>query len=325
MGIRGVFRGTRGLWVLGLLLLLWGCTPGQAQVGGVVRDASGAPVEGARVWLGDALAHTNERGEYVFGDVRPGERALVILADGYRAFDRVLHVQAGPQRVDAALEPKIQAPEPKEATGGGDRSAPEPEPAEPAAVEPASQEPPRFKLPLPGGLDWLLSTEPGGKFYGGSPNPGHTGRSHFSFDLIDNNRQQGELSGKRPVPVLAAAGGTVVEVRNSVICQGCEFGYGNYVKLDHGNGFTTTYGHLRYPSVTVRLGERVRQGQVLGFMGNTGHSTGIHLHFEVRYRDQGAPQSAVLNRVLMEGIPLSQYKVGTVSAPRYYRSTQEMP
>jgi len=325
MGIRGIVRGTRGLWVLGLLLLLWGCTPGQGQVGGVVRDASGAPVEGARVWLGDALAHTNERGEYVFTDVRPGEHALVILAQGYRTHDRLLNVGAGPQRVDATLQPKATKPEPAEATGGGDR-VPEParQPATPAETHDASQ-PPAFKLPLPGGLDWLLSTEPGGKFYGGSPNPGHTGHSHFSFDLIDNNRQQGELSGKRPVPVLAAAAGTVVEVRNSVICQGCDFGYGNYVKLDHGGGFTTTYGHLRYPSATVRLGERVRQGQVLGFMGNTGHSTGIHLHFEVRYRDQGAAQAAVLDRVRMEGLPLGQYKVGTVSDPRYYRSTQQMP
>lgn len=60
------------------------------------------------------------------------------------------------------------------------------------------------------------------------------------------------------------------------------FGYGNYVKIQHSDGTYTVYGHLAKDSVTVFAGETVQQGQVIAKMGNSGSSTGPHLHFEVR-------------------------------------------
>ncbi len=59
-------------------------------------------------------------------------------------------------------------------------------------------------------------------------------------------------------------------------------GYGNYVKIDHGNGIETLYGHMLNNSLAVSVGDIVQKGQVVGQVGNTGYSFGAHLHFEVR-------------------------------------------
>jgi murein DD-endopeptidase MepM/ murein hydrolase activator NlpD len=64
-------------------------------------------------------------------------------------------------------------------------------------------------------------------------------------------------------------------------------GYGNFVIIDHGGGFSTAYGHQSRLAVTV--GEQVSQGQVIGFSGDTGNSTGPHLHFETRVN--GIPEN----------------------------------
>ena len=76
-------------------------------------------------------------------------------------------------------------------------------------------------------------------------------------------------------PILAADAG-IVTVAGWV--DG--YGYGNRVMLDHGNGYVTLYAHLSV--IQVRVGQRVKRGDVLGQMGNTGRSTGTHLHFEIR-------------------------------------------
>ncbi|HEY5596730.1 MAG TPA: peptidoglycan DD-metalloendopeptidase family protein [Candidatus Bipolaricaulota bacterium] len=323
MRVKVFERCARAVWSLALLLSMSGCTPELGQVGGFIVDAHDRPVAEVSVWLGNHHTSTDAHGRYSFQDVPPGEYAFVALADGFISYDRVLTIGPGPQQVDVTLQPKASVE--VQATT---ETAPTPSKEKKTATTSAPLAPveiPSFKLPLPGGYDWLLSTQPGGKFYGGDSNLGHTGKSHFAFDFIDNNRQEGELTGKKTVPILAAADGVVVEVRNSIICQGCKFGYGNYVKLDHGGGFTAIYGHLRYPSVTVRVGQHVEQGQVLGFMGNTGHSTGIHLHFEIRYLDEGIERADVLSGLRLYSLSLSQYQVGSVSQPKYYRSSQRVP
>ncbi|MEI6042116.1 MAG: peptidoglycan DD-metalloendopeptidase family protein [bacterium] len=78
------------------------------------------------------------------------------------------------------------------------------------------------------------------------------------------------------VPILAAAEGTVIISKNS----GWNGGYGDYVVIKHANGTQTLYGHLS--STSVSAGSHVNKGQQIGRMGNTGQSTGVHLHFEVR-------------------------------------------
>ena len=77
-------------------------------------------------------------------------------------------------------------------------------------------------------------------------------------------------------PIVAAAAGEVIVSRNA----GWNGGYGNYVVIKHGNGTQTLYAHNSQN--IVYAGDSVVQGQVVGYVGNTGKSTGTHLHFEVR-------------------------------------------
>lgn len=83
-----------------------------------------------------------------------------------------------------------------------------------------------------------------------------------------------DLAGPVGTPIYATADGTVTDAGYN------NGGYGNLIKLDHGRGIETRYGHLS--SFTVRAGERVKRGQMIGRMGSTGRSTGSHLHYEVR-------------------------------------------
>ncbi|MBM3708020.1 MAG: hypothetical protein FJW69_06745 [Actinobacteria bacterium] len=74
-------------------------------------------------------------------------------------------------------------------------------------------------------------------------------------------------------PVIAAAGGEVIQAEYMG-------GYGYTILIYHGGGFTTVYGHLS--GFAVSKGQKVKQGQVIGYVGSTGFTTGPHLHFEVR-------------------------------------------
>ena len=83
-----------------------------------------------------------------------------------------------------------------------------------------------------------------------------------------------DIAAPSGTPILAADGG-------SVIVSGYDpGGYGNYVSISHGNGYVTLYGHMSSRAVSV--GATVTQGQVIGYVGSTGLSSGPHLHYEVR-------------------------------------------
>lgn len=70
------------------------------------------------------------------------------------------------------------------------------------------------------------------------------------------------------------------------------YGYGNRVVIDHGNGYQTLYAHLS--NIYVSAGQKVSKGQVVGQMGSTGRSTGTHLHFEIRYKGIAVNPLAIL-------------------------------
>ncbi len=75
-------------------------------------------------------------------------------------------------------------------------------------------------------------------------------------------------------PIYASGNGTIEKV-------GWESGYGKYIRIRHTNGYETAYGHMTAYARGMDEGTRVRQGQVIGFVGSTGLSTGSHLHYEI--------------------------------------------
>ena len=107
------------------------------------------------------------------------------------------------------------------------------------------------------------------------PLPGHTYIScHFGeVDAFGNAGHRGtDIPAPEGTPILAAHSGTV-------LVSGWNDSYGNQVLLDNGAGLSTRYAHMTQTAVTA--GEAVTAGQVIGYVGNTGDSTGFHLHFEV--------------------------------------------
>ncbi|HZD57516.1 MAG TPA: peptidoglycan DD-metalloendopeptidase family protein [Anaerolineales bacterium] len=90
-------------------------------------------------------------------------------------------------------------------------------------------------------------------------------------------------SGHLAIDIAAGAGAAVYAADSGVVVFAGPAlgGYGNMVMIDHGNGYQTLYAHMS--QVSVGCGASVSQGQYIGIAGSTGHSTGPHLHFEVRY------------------------------------------
>jgi len=86
-----------------------------------------------------------------------------------------------------------------------------------------------------------------------------------------------DIGAARGTPIHAAADGVVIIARNG---GGWNGGYGNYVVITHDNGSQTLYAHMK--NAIVSPGQAVSSGQIIGYVGSTGMSTGAHLHFEVR-------------------------------------------
>ncbi len=115
-----------------------------------------------------------------------------------------------------------------------------------------------FRFPVNGGR---ISS------YLGEPRP--NGRRHTGVDIPN----------PRGTPIYAAASGTVTtKARVS--------GYGRYIVIQHSDGYSTRYAHLQSFANSIHVGSTVVRGQIIGRVGNTGHSSGSHLHWEVRRNGQ---------------------------------------
>jgi murein DD-endopeptidase MepM/ murein hydrolase activator NlpD len=142
-----------------------------------------------------------------------------------------------------------------------DPAVTEVEPATPD-IEPTDPPPATDRPSSSSGFIWPV-TGPISSYFG----PGHP----LGID-IDQFRSPG-------APVYAAASGTVTFAGGTSCCS-----YGLYIVINHGNGLETAYAHLG--SFAVSQGEYVEQGQVIGYVGLTGYTTGYHLHFEVHLNGQ---------------------------------------
>jgi murein DD-endopeptidase MepM/ murein hydrolase activator NlpD len=101
-------------------------------------------------------------------------------------------------------------------------------------------------------------------------------------------------------PVYAASDGMIEKV-------GPYAGYGNYVRIEHGDGLATAYGHLSRFAPGIKPGMHVAQGQLVAFSGNTGRSTGPHLHFEVLTDGQPVDPLAHAKIAQLAGIDLMRF------------------
>ena len=101
---------------------------------------------------------------------------------------------------------------------------------------------------------------------------------HDGVDLVNTNSKGDHILGWE----VAHSDGVVVAVRTNIKGFVSGGSYGNYVKLRHKDGYYTLYAHIKYNSIKVKVGDNVKKGQVLGYMGATGTSYGGHLHWEVR-------------------------------------------
>lgn len=106
------------------------------------------------------------------------------------------------------------------------------------------------------------------------------GSFHYGIDLV------GDADNSKEYDVLAFADGKVIRCENNMTHINENIttkSMGNYVIIEHANGFETRYMHMRKGSVKVTVGMKVKKGQVIGRMGNTGYSSGRHLHFSISH------------------------------------------
>ena len=194
--------------------------------------------------------------------IKPGQELVILPINGVR-------IKAGPKDTIASLAKKYQGKDDEiiafnNLPSDGALSAGEyiiiPGGEMPEAIAPKTNKAtaPKYATSTQKAGNWLIVPATGRNW----------GRKH-SYNGVD-------ISNPCGTPIYAAAAGSVILSDGS----GWNGGYGKYIKIQHPNGVVTLYAHLS--SILVSGGDGVAQGQLIGYMGTTGRSTGCHLHFEVR-------------------------------------------
>jgi len=135
-------------------------------------------------------------------------------------------------------------------------------------------------IPAPGTkvFDWPLKNIIITQYFGGSEfarrNPGIYGGRAYHPGV--------DFGAPRGTPIYAPLSGTVRATGNTDLVPGC-YSWGKWILVDHANGLATLYAHL--DTISVTSGQRVTTGEIIGYTGNTGFSTGPHLHFTVYAKD----------------------------------------
>ena len=123
------------------------------------------------------------------------------------------------------------------------------------------------------------------------------GNNHIGIDIVGKNYTIDT--------VVAHSDGIVTIIQTGGVNNQGSTGnasYGNFIKIEHNNGYQTLYAHL--DTVNVKVGNRVKKGDILGIMGNTGNSYGAHLHFEVWKNNVRINPYEYLNKDLFESIEI---------------------
>lgn len=176
-------------------------------------------------------------------------------------------VQPEPEQSYVVEPAEPEQPEPEQSYVEQAESE-QPELEQSYVVEPAEPEQPEPEQSI--GVNGLLWPVPGFTWLSSVFNEGRDGYRHGGIDIAG--------AGIYGTPILAADDGTV---STSWYCNGgWGGGYGTYCMIDHAEGKSTLYGHMS--AIAVSPGEYVTKGQVIGYVGSTGESTGPHLHFETR-------------------------------------------
>lgn len=133
-------------------------------------------------------------------------------------------------------------------------------------------------------------------------------KSHGYTDLIRNDPHNGQdiswgtIDGKT---IRTMQSGIVIDKANTSSTSG----YGSYVKIDHGNGLKTVYAHMQYNSPNVKLNQKVSAGTAIGKVGNTGMSTGPHLHITVIKNGEATDPIEYLRYASTYVAPSNTYKI----------------